>query len=139
MSLSKTVSPTGSYIMTLPANVCEDKDDRVTSYWLPGHEVLLQTSSYARTEGKQTPASERLKARFAKESLFDVKNEAISIPSCPDCAAMSGADDKGYRWLFCYAVWQDLAVLTTISGSLDELEKHGAWAFDGLKSITRAG
>ena len=139
MSLSKPVSPTGSYIMILPDNVCEDKDERVASYWLPGQEVLLQTSSYTRTEGKQVSANERLKARLAKENLSDVKNGNVSINSCPDCASMSGIDDKGCHWLFCYAVWQDLAILVTISGQPDELAQNGAWAFDGLKSILRAG
>jgi hypothetical protein len=57
--------------------------------------------------------------------------------SCPDYAAMSGVDDKECRWLFCYAVWQDLTVFATISGPQDEFDKHGTWAFNGLESITR--
>jgi len=122
----------------LPDNVCEDKDDRVMSYWLQGHEVLLQLSSNARVEGKQVSANDRLKSRLVKENFSDLKIESISIPSCPDCAAMSGIDDKKYRWIYCYAVWPDLAVLITISGRPDELAKHGAWVFDGLKSISRA-
>ena len=137
MNLSKTVNPAGSYTLILPADVCEDRDDRVMSYWLQGHEVLLQLSSYARVEGKQVPAKDRLKARLAKENLSDVRIENISIPSCPDCSAMSGVDDKGCRWLFCYAVWTDLTILSTISGRPDEWTQRGAWAFDGLRSITR--
>jgi hypothetical protein len=137
MKPSKSVNPTGSYTIMLPADVCEDKDDRVMSYWLQGNEVLLQLSSYARIEGKQVSANDRLKVRLAKENLSDMKIENISIPSCPDCAAMSGVDDKGYRWLFCYTVWPDLTILTTISGRPDELAKHGAWAFVGLKSIMK--
>jgi hypothetical protein len=105
---------------------------------LPGKEVLLQVSSYARTEGKQVAANERLKIRMAEESLSAVKVENIPVPSCPDCAAISGIDEQGCRWYFCYAVWPDLTILLTISGSPDELLKHGAWAFDGLKSIARA-
>jgi hypothetical protein len=104
---------------------------------LSGHENLLQTSSYARIEGKQVSANERLKARFEKEKFSDVKIEDVSIHSCPDCAAMSGIDDKGYRWFFCYAVWPDLTVLTTISGQPHELAEHGKWAFEALKSLKR--
>jgi hypothetical protein len=134
----KSVNPTGSYVISLPAGVCEDKDNRVASYWLPGKEVLLQVSSYVRTEGKQVAAKERLKNRMAEESLAAVKLENMPVPSCPDCAAMSGIDEQGGRWYFCYAVWPDLTILLTISGSPDELLKHGAWAFDGLKSIALA-
>jgi hypothetical protein len=137
VNLSKTVNPTGSYTINLPANVCEDKDDRVMSYWLQGHDVLLQLSSYARVEGEQVSADDRLKARLSKENLSDVRFEDISIHSCPDCAAISGVDDKGCRWFFCYAVWPDLTILATISGPANELSEHGKWTFDGLKSIRR--
>lgn len=138
MTNSKPVSPTGSYVMTLPVDICEDKDERVVSYWLPQNEVLLQASNYTRAEGQQVSANERLKTRIANENLSERMVVNISIPSCPDCAAMSGIDDQGCRWLYCYAVWPDLTILTTISGRPDELAKHGAWAFNGLKSITRA-
>ena len=39
--------------MTLSADICEDKEERVVSYWLPPNEVLLQASSYTRAEGQQ--------------------------------------------------------------------------------------
>jgi hypothetical protein len=108
------------------------------SYWLQGHEVLLQLSSYARVEGKQVSATDRVKVRLAKENLSDVKIEHISIPSCPDHAAMSGVDIQQYRWLFCYAVWPDLTILATISGPANEFGEHGKWATNALDSIRRA-
>lgn len=138
MESLKTVNPTGSYTIKLPINVLENNDDRVTSYWLEGQEVLLQLSSYARIEGNQVSANDRLKDRLNAENLSDPKIESISISACPDCAAMSGIDDQGYRWIYCYAVWPDLTILITVSGRQSELAKHGAWAFDALKSIHRA-
>jgi hypothetical protein len=137
MSFYKSASPAGSYCITLPANICEDKDERVTSYWVPDSEVLLQLSSYSRFEGQQVCAHDRLEARLAQEQLSDVRKEDILIPSSPDCAAISGSDDEGCRWFCCYAVWPELTILATISGRPDELTKSGAWAFESLKSISR--
>ena len=139
MSNTKTFSPTGSYWINLPSDVEEEKDERVASYWKSGSEVLFQSSSYSRNEGKQISASHRLKARLASEALSDVKEESFSIPSCPDCAAASGVDAEGYRWLYCYAVWPDLTILITISGPPQELKEKGSWALDAVRSIRRYG
>ena len=139
MRNTRTVSPTGSYWIDLPSDVEEEKDERVASYWKPGSEVLVQTSSYLRDEGQQVCSSDRLKARLAREALSEIREENISIPSCPDCAAASGIDTDGYRWLYCYAVWPDLTILITISGRPQELKEQDKWALDALRSLRRPG
>ena len=123
--------------MILPTKVAEDKDDRVASYWMPGQGLLLQTSSYARFEGEPISAQDRLQARTARESLSNLAIEKVSIPDCPDHAAVAGTDQEGCRWVYCYAVWSDLTILITISGTPQELEDNASWAFKALRSLRR--
>jgi hypothetical protein len=132
----KAISPTGSYLISLPADISSEKDERVVSFWKSGKEALLQISSYVRETGPQVSATERLKARLDKERLTDVKTENMAIPHCPDCAAASGNED-GVKWLYCYAVWPDLTVLITISGPPGELEQQRLWAYEALRSLRR--
>ena len=133
----KTVSPTGSYKITLPAGVAEDDDERVSSFWLTESDVLLQISSYRRTAGEATRAGERAKARAAREKLSDIEAVALEIPSCNDVAAFRGVDSDGVMWYYIYAVWDDLTILATISGPKDKIAVEASWAFDAVRSLSR--
>jgi len=137
MNYLKTVCPTGSYKIDVPIDIVENIEERVISYWKPNENVLLQLSSYLRIEGKQVNAEQRLHERLKKESLKDVTYENIGPNDCPDVAAASGTDEEGIRWFYCYAVWPDLTVFISISGTIEDLKKSGKWAFNAVKSIRR--
>lgn len=137
MHLLKTVSPTGSYKIDIPAESVENIEERVYSYWNPNENVLLQISSYLRTAGQQVSARERLNDRLAIGALANITHEKIGPKDCPDVAAASGVDEEGISWFYCYAVWEDLTVFVTISGSIEELKISGGWAFNALRSLRR--
>ena len=137
MKTLKTISPTESYVLDVPSDAHEDVDERVSSYWLDGNS-LLQISSYVRVAGPQVSAVQRLKDRLADERFPTVNYETISFISCPETAAASGVDEAGCRWVFVYGVWPDLAILATISGPPDEMEKRAAWAFDAIRTLRRS-
>lgn len=132
-----TRCPTGSYKITLPREIAEDEDELVSSFWLPGSEVLLQTSSYRRTSGETIPASDRVKARVSQERLSNVEMLPFDIPGCNDVAGFRGLDSDGLSWRYIYAVWPDVTILATVSGKEDAIEREGGWAFDAIRSITR--
>lgn len=137
MDTFRTISPTESYEMDIPEDAVEDIDGNVTSYWRSGEDVLLQVSSYRRIEGEQVVAKQRLSERFTCESLVDVAEEDLGLENCPDIAAVSGTDDQGVRWIYCYAVWPDLTVFVSVSGQSSELRKHDNWALRTVRSIRR--
>ena len=137
MNYLKTVTPAGSYKIDIPVDIVENIEERVTSYWKPNENVLLQLSSYLRIEGEQVNAKQRLNERLKKESLKNVMYENIGPKDCPDVAVASGIDEEGIRWFYCYAVWPDLTVFISISGTIEELKKSGKWAFNAVDSLRR--
>lgn len=137
MSVTKTVSPTGSYLIDIPSDVSEESDERVTSYWKKDRNVLLQISSYGRVKGNQLSARERLVARVAGESLSDLTWDVIKPEACFDVASASGKDSVGCSWIYCYAVWPDLSVFLTVSGPDKSMDAEGEWAKNAVRSIRR--
>jgi hypothetical protein len=131
------VRPTRSYELDVPQEVQEDVDEQVASYWLPGKSGLLQVSSTTRVSGEQVAAGQRLTERLSSEQLTDVREEVVDVDACPDVAAASGFDAEGTRWLYCYAVWPDLAILATVSGDRTELQADGNWPWATLASLRR--
>jgi len=131
--------PTGSYQISLPADIVEDPDKAVFSYWMPEKDVLLQLSSYSRYKGRQSTASERLSDRMSRERLVDIADTDISPVACPDVAAKAGTDNEGVHWVHCYAVWPDLTIYITLSWHGDALENKGGWAVKAVKTLKRLG
>lgn len=133
----KTVSPTPSYELSIPADVHEDDDDRVFSVWRPGSSVVLQASSYKRENGEQVNATDRLQQRMKSESLNRTEVIEFTIGDCSDVAGFRGIDAEGVVWFYIYCVWPDLTVLFTVTGKEDDLSGNGDWAFEAVKSARR--
>ncbi len=57
---------------------------------------------------------------------------------CPDYASAKGVDNEGCVWVYAYAVWDDLALMITVSGDEQDLEDTENWAFAAVRSIRRA-
>lgn len=136
-SAAKRVMLTRSYGIEVPTDTVEEVDGPVVSYWIPGKATLLQLSSMRRAAGDQVEAGQRLAERIASGDLRDVRTERLEIDKCPDVASASGLDEESTRWVYCYAVWPDLAVFLSVSGPPGELEADGTWAFDSVRSIRR--
>jgi hypothetical protein len=134
----RSVSPTGSYFIDLPETVAEDEDGGVFSFWVQGRPLLLQLSSYSRYEGVQVGAAERLDALLKREPLSDVSTSFLMAVDCPDYASVKGVDNERVFWVYAYAVWDDLALMITVSGDERDIEDAENWAFTAVKSIRRA-
>lgn len=129
--------PTPSYSIDLPEAIESELDKTVSSFWLSGSDVLLQVSSYARIDGTQVGANQRLNERLSKSSLTAIHDFELRCESCPDFACTSGLDLEGVEWIYCYAVWPHLAVFATISGRTTSLANESAlWAFNAIRSLS---
>lgn len=135
----RDICPTGSYCISVPDDVAEDYDGQVASFWKEGANLLLQVSSYARYEGAQVGAQERLRRRLERESLHDISHSPPVSPNCPDWAAASGIDEEGVEWIFIYAVWDDLTILLTVSRSSGDLRSVDCWTTEAVNSLRRTG
>lgn len=131
----KTISPTQSYTLNLPDDVVSDGDDQVFSWWRDGSEVLLQISSYRRSDGSQVTARERLNERCLKEEFLTVNAARCLSTDCPDVASASGVDSEGIEWHYYYLVWPDLAVFASVSGRPNALLSEGGWTILALNSL----
>jgi hypothetical protein len=132
----QTISPTGTYSVTVPNNIAEDVDGNITSIWIPGDDTLLQLSSSRRETGQQVTARERLGARLEREQAQDIRHAELRIPGCDDAAGAVIADADGANWLYAYAVWPDLAIFITISHP-EKDPTSPSWALDALCSVRR--
>jgi hypothetical protein len=130
-------SPTGSYSIGVPEGVIEDVDERIVSFWMKGHNLLLQVSSYARNEGVQVNAAERLADLFKRQPLAKYSLGASIEIDCPDFASTTGIDENHFVWFYAYAVWDDLTIMITVSGNEPELMDNNNWAFTSVRSIRR--
>lgn len=133
----KTLSPAGSYSLSVPSNIAEEIDGHSISLWVPRDETLLQISSRRREDGDQVGAHERLRARLQIRPLINVHAESLQIEGCPDVAAARADDDDKSRWLFVYAVWPDLSVFLTISHP-EALPIRPSWAMEAVRSLRHA-
>lgn len=134
---SRVVSPTGSYAIEIPQCTIENHDERLASFWQEGSNVLLQISSYMRIDGQPVPAGQRLDERIRNADLTDADFSMRPCIECPDLASATVTDKDGVAWVFTYAVWPDLTILATISGTPVELEADGQWALDALRTLRR--
>jgi hypothetical protein len=132
----KTVRPSQSYQLNLPQNVCEQVDERVSSFWLDGGHVVLQLSSFIRDEGPQLKAQHRLDERVKKHKAhWNWWQKKIHPDITIDQATAEFVDDEGLLWIHSYLVWPHLTVYSTISGPKDIVTKSDNWALQSLSSL----
>jgi hypothetical protein len=133
----RRISPTSSYFVTVPDNIAEECDGRVASFWKKDKSLLLQLSSYWRSEGTQVGAEERMTSLLKRQPLSRVLRSVALTVDCPDYAVAGGVDQRGVVWVYAYAVWDDLAVMITVSGNESELVDDTNWAFQTVRSLGR--
>lgn len=132
----KTVRPSHSYELALPPDICQQNDGRVCSFWLEGKPLLLQLSSYVRTEGTQLKANDRLAERISKQTQqWSIWKGNIHPDPTVDQATAQFSDEKGALWVNSYLVWPHLTVYATLSGPEDLVRDNGNWAFQGIRTL----
>jgi hypothetical protein len=137
MTALKAVGLSGSFSVMLPEGVCDQRDERVSSSWLEGKPLLLQLSSYIRTEGAQLSAQERLAQRMAKhQETWRLWKARIHPDTSIDQASAEFVNGNGFLWVHSYLVWTHLAIYATISGPEPEVRMNDNWAANALRTIT---
>ena len=132
----KAVKPSSSYQVALPEDICEQSEERVSSFWLNGEPLLLQLSSYVREKGRQLGARPRLEERIAKHAQrWRTWETEIYPDSAIDQATAEFTDENGVLWVHSYLVWPHLMIYATISGPEELVKDEANWAIQGLKSI----
>ncbi len=131
------IAPTGSYSVSVPEDVIEEEDGRVVNLWMKDQHLLLQVSSFFRSEGAQIGAAERISALLKRQPLLDMSLDCSLAVDCPDYASAKGVDEHGSAWVYAYAVWPDLALMITVSGDEQEFMDENNWAFAAVRSIRR--
>ena len=136
MTSLKIVRPSGSFSLMLPNEVCDEQDGRIRSFWIKGRALLLQLSSYVRSEGRQIGANERLSQRMSRDD-GSWKPWAANIhpDSSVDQASAELMDEEGVLWVHSYLVWPHLTVYATISGPEELVRDTDSWAIKGVASI----
>ncbi|GAC1430945.1 MAG: hypothetical protein NVSMB62_28150 [Acidobacteriaceae bacterium] len=130
------VRPSPSYQIELPDQIVQEHEERVSSFWLPGEEVLLQLSSYRRTEGTVVSAQQRLTDRIAKgEGGWTLLTLKLLADPTADEACAEQLKGTAY-WLHCYLVWPHLTIYTTIIGPVADVRNASGWARESLSSLT---
>ena len=131
----KKLIPTGSYEVQLPNQIESQQDDRVSSFWSDGEPLLLQLSSYVRTDGEQVSAKQRLEDRIAKTSGTRTDVPTRVNEHAPDQAAVEVLDANGISWLHTYLVWPHLAIYASLSGPEGAVHNNESWARLALKTL----
>lgn len=132
----KIVRPSSSYHLELPREICEQYDDRISSFWLDGGPVLLQVSSYVRTEGEQWRAKDRLEERISKDDQdWNLWKSQIHPDAGIDQATAEYVDADNLLWVHCYLVWPHLTVYAIISGPNMLVKDPNNWALQAIKTL----
>lgn len=134
--ITKTVKPSSSYQLKLPQQICEQSGGGVLSFWLDGGPLLLQLSSYIRSEREQVRAQDRLRDRITKhDHQWKIWTTKIYPDPSVDQATGEFTDTDGLLWVHSYLVWPHLTVYSTISGPKDLVSDTDNWAVQSLKSV----
>lgn len=108
----------------MPDAVQEQTDGSVSSFWMDGEPLLLQTSSYIREFGRQVGAQERLQDRMAQHAeKWRVWEERLH-DNVRDQAIGEHVDRIGNLWIHAYLVWPHLTVYATVSGPPEQAGKQ---------------
>ena len=132
-----TFSPTNSYQVTLPDDILQKHEDRVSSFWRPGSHSALQLSSYARDAGAQVSAEQRLRERMERTGFEWSPLPEFHSRETSDFAAATLTNEDGWVWTHVYLVWPDLAIYATISKSPHENRDAASWAINAVENIKR--
>jgi hypothetical protein len=135
---TKLIKPSNSYELTLPSSIEEKYEGGVSSFWMPGEQLLIQLSSFIRKDGEQIDAATRLRDRIEKSSNpTQWKTLPVTLPAMPnvDRAGSEITDENGVLWIHAYFVWPHLTVYVTISGPSEVVRNPGNWAFGGLRTM----
>jgi len=134
--LSKKVRPSSSYYLEMPREIHEQYDERVSSFWSDESPLLLQLSSYVRSEGLQPGAHERLQERISKhDQNWNCWSSRIHPDAALDQATAEFIDVNGLLWVHCYLVWPHLTVYATISGPEALVRDQSNWALQAIKNL----
>ena len=132
----RTVRLSPSYTVAIPADVTEENDGRVCSFWRQGEPLLLQLSSYLRTEGEQSSAHARLQERIKRSSGNRLTlAENLHPDRAIDQATAEQLDDKRVLWVHTYLVWPHLTVYALISGPEPLVRDASNWAAKAIASL----
>jgi hypothetical protein len=132
----KVTRPSDSYQLDVPQNICEQVDERVSSFWLDGNPVLLQLSSYIRAHGKQLTAKDRLNDHIAKNDYkWNRWKTKIHPDQYIDQATAEFVDEGSLLWIHTYLVWPHLTIYSIISGPEELIRNLQGWPFEALKSL----
>jgi len=134
---TKTVKPSSSYSLKLPEEVRESFEGTVSSFWIEGSPLLLQLSSYIRSEGSQLEAEHRLKDRITKDpGNWRIWFNKLFLSATIEQATGERTDETGMVWLHTYLVWPHLTIYVTISGPPGVAETRENWAIRAINSLT---
>ena len=121
-----------------PDGVSQRSESRVTSFWIDGEPLLLQFSSYLRTEGSQISAGDRLRQRIDQTpSMWKVLDQILCRDPSVDQAAGEEQVDE-LVWLHAYFVWTHLTVYATLSGPPGVVHDPDSWARIALRDLSLA-
>jgi hypothetical protein len=135
----KNVKPSPSYCVSVPDEVREEYDDRVSSFWSDGKPLLLQLSSYLRAEGEQIAAHNRLQQRIERHpGNWRIWSQKFHPDSSIDQATAELVDENKVLWIHSYLVWPHLTVYALVSGPESEAHDPANWACRAVKSIKLA-
>ena len=131
----KTIRLTSTHELDLPDDLNEQRDIQLSSFWRASEPLLLQVSSYVRSEGSQVPAKQRLKERIEKMGGSWHKSNIRLHPDLSlDQAVAETIDPNGVAWMHAYFVWPHLAVYATVSGPPECLADEN-WAVNALRTL----
>lgn len=129
-------NPSPSYHLALPSDIREERDNRVSSFWLDGQPLLLQLSSYVRKHGEQLHAFERLSQRMKKsDNQWRIWETSVHSDPRVDQATAEVTEGDGLLWVHSYIVWPHLTIYATISGPQDLVRDNTNWAFQALRTV----
>ncbi len=114
----------------------QQADRRVSSFWLDGERILLQLSSYLKSDESPIPVSQRLRERIAKSSgQWKVWEHSPFAIDGTDQAIAETVDSEGVLWIHAYIAWPHLTVYATVSGPVDQLRNRRNWAITALGTM----
>lgn len=135
----KTITPSPSYLVTLPDAIREEYDGRVGSFWVDGEPLLLQLSSYLRTDGQPITAQGRLQQRIEQHpGSWKVWLERVHPDASVDQVTAESLDENLVLWVHVYLVWSHLTVYASISGPESRVREPSNWARQAVESIALA-
>ena len=132
----KKFHPSPSFEILLPDHIAQQKDDRVSSFWINEEPLLLQLSSYVKKDGSPIAAKQRLDERMIKfPGQWSVWEDITITPEGAELAIAEIFDENELLWVHAYVDWPHLTIYSTISGPEHLVRNSDNWALSGLRNI----